>query len=124
MSDLKEKFVHLTHSKSWRDAEAKFPMHTKHSKLEEFLSLNVKKSTPQAFSQFCAEAVRSTQSDLYNDIECTAKISEINKCTFVEVADINSLDPSVVTSGIKSMHAGGSLFVFYMGYFISVCTKI
>jgi hypothetical protein len=115
LSDLRDKFVHLTNCKSWKDAETRFPIHTKQDKLEQFLTLNFKKATPQAFSQFCAEAVLyTTEPDLCADIECTAKISEINKCTFVEVTNLSSFDPSVIKSG-------GSLFLFYMGKVSFVC---
>lgn len=110
MSDLRDKFVHLTNSKSWRDAETRFPIHTKQDKFEQFLTLNVKKVTPQAFSQYCAEAVLFASNPEGEAVECTAKISEINTCKFVEVVDINSLDPSVIKA-----HTGGSLFLFYMG---------
>ena len=109
LAELRSKFVHLTNSKSWRDAETKFPMHTKQEKLEQFLTLNLKKTTPLAFSQFCAEAVLYSTEPNHTDIECTAKISEINTSKFVEVVNLSSLDPSVI-----KMTSGGSLFVFYM----------
>lgn len=121
MSDLREKFVHLTNCKSWKEAEARYPVHTKQDKLEQFLSLNMKKSTPQVFSQFCAEAVSCTVPNKDVDSECTSKISEINTCTFVEVANLSSLDPSVIT---KYVHMGGSLFMFYMDKVSSPASKI
>lgn len=112
LSDLRQKFVHLTNSKSWKEAETRFPIHTKQEKLEQFLTLNIKKSTPQSFSLFCAEAVSCKERDTDTDVECTAKISEINKCTFIEVAN---LDASVITSRTsKYIRNGGSLFIFYM----------
>lgn len=109
LSDLRDKFVHLTNSKSWADAETRFPIHTKQEKFEQFLTLNLKKVTPQAFSQYCAEAVLYATNP-NPDVEFTAKISEINTCKFVEVVEIKNLDPSVI-----KMHTGGSLFLLYMG---------
>ena len=53
LSDLCLKFVHLTNSKSWKDAKTRFPIHTKQEKLEQFLTLKIKKSTPQSFYLFC-----------------------------------------------------------------------
>lgn len=114
LSDLREKFVHLTNSKSWKDAESRFPIHAQNDKLEQFISLNVKKTTtPHPFSQFCAAAVLYSTNKEQDGIDCVAEISQINHCAFVEVADITSLDPVVITSGVKN-YTGGTLFVFYM----------
>lgn len=113
LNDLHEKFVHLTNCKNWKEAETRFPIHTKPDKLKQFLTLNLKKSTPQAFSQFCAEAVLYTKEPESTDVACTAKISDINTCTFVEVANLSSIDPMVVTNCSK-MHNGGSIFMAYM----------
>lgn len=110
--DLRQKFVHLTNCKDWKDAETKFPIHANPEKLEQFLALNIKKSTPQVFSQYCAAAVLWSTNKEHT--ENVTNISNINHCTFVEVSELGSLDPSVITSGIKNFK-GGSLFVFYMG---------
>ena len=112
LADLREKFVHLTNSKSWRDAVVRFPIHTKDDKLQQFFSLDFMKSTPQAFSQFCAEAVLCTA----EPDESTVTISEINKCTFVEVANLSSLNPSVVSSKLKT---GGSHFFSVLIRYVS-----
>lgn len=107
--DLQERFSHLTNCKDFKEAKARFPNHAE--KLEQFLSLNIKKSTPQAFSQFCAGAVMAAQSNSTDDANSSI-ISEINACTFVEVPNACSIDPSVITSSVKS--CGGSLFMVYL----------
>lgn len=115
MSDLRDKFVHLTNSKSWKDAESRFPLHARSDQLEQFISLNVKKTaTPHPFSQFCAAAVlyyTNKETDGVDD--AATKISQVNHCTFIEVTDVTSINPMVVTSGVKN-YTGGSLFVFYV----------
>lgn len=107
MSDLKEKFVHITNSKSWSDAEVRFPYHAKPEKLEQFLSLNLKKHTPQAFSQFCAAAVLSGTEEPTGP----AEVSELSSCRLIEVEDLNSLDPTIV---LTTKFNGASLFIFYI----------
>ena len=108
LSDLREKFVHLTNSKSWQDAKTKFPFHTESEKLEQFLSVKLKPSTPQVFSQFCAAAVLSVSTQ--EPVEST-NISEINNCILIEVEDIRGVDPRMLTN--KKFN-GGSLFILYM----------
>ena len=115
MADLRDKFIHLTNSTSWKQAEERFPIHAKEMRLEEFLTLNIKKSTPQVLSQFCAAAVSwEANKEQVPGIENVTKISNINHCTFVEVSGLSSLDPSLITSGIRN-YKGSSLFMFYMG---------
>lgn len=110
--DLQEKFIHLTNCKDWNEAKSRFPIHAKQEKLEQFLALNLKKSTPQAFSQFCAGAVLATQSENTTDDRNSTVISKINTCTFVEVPNLSSIDPSIITKSMKM--CGGSLFMLYM----------
>lgn len=105
LSEIQDKFVHLTNCKSWTEASAKYPIHTKLEKLEQFLSLNfTKKNTPQTFSRFCAGAVMSKQTD-------SAEASEIGNCKFVETSTLNGFDPTIILS---KKFKGASLFILYM----------
>lgn len=101
LTEVRRKFTHLTNSESWSQARDNFPAHTSESKLEQFLSLDFKKSTPQVFSSYCAGAVScASRGDV---------IDGIKDCTFVEVVNRDSID----FSAFKDV-GGGSLFIFYM----------
>ena len=54
---VKRAFVRITNSKNWEEACARFPQFVTTQKLEQFLSLDFKKSVPEVFRIFCNAAL-------------------------------------------------------------------
>lgn len=111
LAEVHKKFAHLTNCASWNEAKTRFPIHSKESKLEQFLSLDFKKSVPQAFSSYCAGAVSCTNEH--------GAFDTIEHCTFVEVATLHNIEFST----FKEI-GGGSLFIFYMEKVRGACTVV
>lgn len=61
LHNLRVVFVRLTNANSWEDAGTKFPAFATDEQLLKFIHLDLKKSIPKSFSDFCLRAKNSTQ---------------------------------------------------------------
>ena len=71
MADLKAKFCHLTNVSDWEEATQKFPTHATDQALEQFSEIDVSKTTPAVFSEYCTSAVRWQMADEPNTLTFT-----------------------------------------------------
>lgn len=77
---LKSLFVRMTNSDTWEEAAVKYPNHATQEQLQRFIGIDIKKTTPKSFSDFCQRA--------------------INTCTATSDSDQQSL--SIVVKGVKA----------------------
>ena len=56
---IKSTFLRLTSSKSWREAEEKFPAYSSVNRLSQFVGLDFKKGIPDTFRTYCQAALDS-----------------------------------------------------------------
>ena len=101
LSMVKSVFMRLTGCKSWVDAEQTFPTFVTEGRLQQYCSLDFKKSIPEVFRTFCQAALDSHQSEPRSSKR--ASTYTLNGTSVVVIADhfrstsaqqIQDFDPS------------------------------
>ena len=59
MTALRAAFVRLTNTETWDEAKEKYPMYATDAQLQKFLKVDLNKSIPQTFTDFCTRATLS-----------------------------------------------------------------
>ena len=56
MMTLRTAFVRLTNTERWEEAQEKYPMYATDAQLQKFLKIDLNKSIPQSFTDFCTSS--------------------------------------------------------------------
>lgn len=56
---LRAAFARLTNTETWDEAQEKYPMYATEVQLQKFLKVDLNKSVPQTFIDFCTQATLS-----------------------------------------------------------------
>lgn len=98
---IKSAFCKSTNTRSWKEAQERFPLYASEDKLSQFLKLDFCKSTPEAFKSFChsvlqSELTSTTHPSSYPCNDATAYIVD-QSCLAVSNSDI--IDSGVPFTG-------------------------
>ncbi len=101
---LKNAFVRMTNVGAWEEALQKYPQFTTKDQLERFMTVDMKKSVPKSFSDFCQRAMIS-ECEL-SDTASTPSSLTINGTTAI-VVELSPLDISgTLLKSCPSIHRG------------------
>lgn len=98
MYALKKGFVKLTNSKDWEDSISRYPRFACESQLKKFIGLDISKSFPQPFLDFCkwAKSSEDAMSSNEKDIGCMVKLGDF--VVFTINAKISDLNGHIISS--------------------------
>lgn len=104
-SALQLAFQKLTNMETWEEAQEKYPLFVTEEQLSRFLHIDIKKTIPKSFSDFCHRAKSSKEQVCSMDTTCIAVSG--NTATVV-VSKLTELSGSVIRQGNLSFN-GASL---------------